>query len=179
MFAAALVLVGLLLSPAGRVPPGPLTGSAFAIDGDTLQLGDYRIRLHGIDAPELDQHCTDASGKAWPCGRAARDLLRSRLANAQLSCLPHERDRYGRIVATCSAGGDDLASVIARAGLAVALGQYGAESLAARRQKSGIWAGQFDQPADWRRDNRAASDAFDPWGWITALLEWVGNMVSR
>ena len=27
------------------------------IDGDTLHIGKYKIRLHGIDAPELNQNC--------------------------------------------------------------------------------------------------------------------------
>ena len=29
-----------------------LSGTATALDGDTIKLGEVRIRLHGIDAPE-------------------------------------------------------------------------------------------------------------------------------
>ena len=32
-------------------------GKAKIIDGDTIQIGDNRIRLYGIDAPELKQVC--------------------------------------------------------------------------------------------------------------------------
>ena len=32
-----------------------LTGPARAIDGDTIVVADQLVRLHGIDAPELDQ----------------------------------------------------------------------------------------------------------------------------
>jgi endonuclease YncB( thermonuclease family) len=35
------------------------------IDGDTLKSGDTEVRLYGIDAPELYQTCTDATGKEW------------------------------------------------------------------------------------------------------------------
>ena len=33
----------------------PLTGPAKVIDGDTIVVADQLVRLHGIDAPELDQ----------------------------------------------------------------------------------------------------------------------------
>jgi endonuclease YncB( thermonuclease family) len=32
-----------------------LTGPARVIDGDTIVVADELVRLHGIDAPELDQ----------------------------------------------------------------------------------------------------------------------------
>jgi endonuclease YncB( thermonuclease family) len=32
-----------------------LTGPAKVIDGDTIVVFDQLVRLHGIDAPELDQ----------------------------------------------------------------------------------------------------------------------------
>ena len=61
-----------------------------------------KIRLHGIDAPELAQHCGDPP---WPCGRAARDRLADLTAGQIVSCAPRDRDRYGRIVARCSVAG--------------------------------------------------------------------------
>ena len=33
-------------------PPGPLTGNVSVIDGDTITVGEARLRLEGIDAPE-------------------------------------------------------------------------------------------------------------------------------
>ena len=47
---------------------GAFTGPARMIDGDTLDVGGVRIRLHGIDAPESEQSC-QAGGKRWSCGR--------------------------------------------------------------------------------------------------------------
>ena len=42
-----------------------LSGLARVHDGDTLTIGDMRIRLEGIDAPETDQLCLSAVGERW------------------------------------------------------------------------------------------------------------------
>ena len=34
-----------------------LSGRARVIDGDTLDVGGTRVRLHGVDAPEAGQSC--------------------------------------------------------------------------------------------------------------------------
>ena len=66
--AIALLAVGVAApAEAKRVDPVLLEGEARAIDGDTLQLGDMRLRLHGIDAPELRQTCENAAGAIWSC----------------------------------------------------------------------------------------------------------------
>src|ERR1700730_15860074 len=38
----------------------PLVGAALVVDGDSLEISGARIRLTGIDAPEMRQTCTDA-----------------------------------------------------------------------------------------------------------------------
>ena len=48
-----------------------LCGRATAKDGDDLLIAGQDIRLHGIDAFELGQRCTNGKGQAWPCGDAA------------------------------------------------------------------------------------------------------------
>src|ERR1700732_4426975 len=47
---------------------GPATAADFVgipriVDGDTVQIDSAKIRLQGIDAPETDQICLDASRK--------------------------------------------------------------------------------------------------------------------
>ena len=68
-------------SQAGKEQPvrivrgsGALTGPARVIDGDTLDMGGVRIRLHGIDAPESEQSCR-VGGNRWSCGREATRAL--------------------------------------------------------------------------------------------------------
>ncbi len=51
-----------------------ITGKPRVIDGDTIEINDQRIRLHGIDAPEAKQTCIE-NGKRWRCGTNATSAL--------------------------------------------------------------------------------------------------------
>src|SRR5262245_58219305 len=50
-----------------------LAGTAHVIDGDTIAIGDARIRLEGIDAPESGQTCKRKWFGSWACGAAATE----------------------------------------------------------------------------------------------------------
>ena len=147
----ALIAIGLVGLTLHEPVPPPLVGAARAVDGDTIRLAGERIRLLGIDAPELEQTCKDARGADWPCGDLARREMAGLLAGATLSCVPAGHDVYGRLLARCSRGSDDLGATMVRAGLAVADGDYWADQSAAQRHRIGIWAGTFERPAEWRR----------------------------
>ena len=95
-------------------------GRASVIDGDTIAVGSRYVRLHGIDAPETDQVCLDARGERWTCGIAAREHLYSHIAGRAVTCTPHGEDRYGRTLATCSTGGENLNAWMVREGWALA-----------------------------------------------------------
>jgi len=112
----ALLLLGIAASPAlaKRIDPILLQGEARAVDGDTLQVGDTRLRLHGIDAPELRQTCEDQAGEAWACGRRAASELAAAVAGGEVHCVSRERDRYRRLVATCWSQGRDVGQVASR-----------------------------------------------------------------
>jgi endonuclease YncB( thermonuclease family) len=126
-----------------------IIGPARIIDGDSLVVAGVEIRLFGVDAPEYQQTCM-RSDRPWMCGRDATDMLRTIAAGREVSCRPRERDRYGRTVAVCQAGGVDLAAAMIKGGLAVAYGAYGADEREARDARRGIWSSTFDRPADWR-----------------------------
>ncbi|MDQ0471019.1 thermonuclease family protein [Labrys wisconsinensis] len=152
---AAYALVVLLIVIAIKLTRGTapvFEGRAYVIDGDTLALGSERLRLVGIDAPELGQSC-EAGGIAVPCGRRAREALRA-LVTAGVRCEGHGRDVYHRVLATCTAGAGDLGARMVADGQAVADGCCWAEEAAARRARRGIWAGAFERPAAWRRARR-------------------------
>jgi endonuclease YncB( thermonuclease family) len=133
-----------------RPPAPPLVGMGRASDGDSFVLGTERVRLEGLDAPELDQTCLSDTGAVWACGHAARDGLADLLAAGPVHCLPGRRDHYGRLLATCSSDGHDLGAQLVRQGFALSAGDYWSEHLAARAAVRGIWAGSFDLPANWR-----------------------------
>jgi endonuclease YncB( thermonuclease family) len=124
------------------------------VDGDSLRAGNVRIRLIGIDAPELFQTCRDDYGRAWSCGRAAKAKLAALVAGGAVACTDRGRDRYDRTLAICSAGNiADLGEALVRAGLAVDYfnGGYDAAEREARAARRGLWRGTFMRPQDWRR----------------------------
>jgi endonuclease YncB( thermonuclease family) len=96
-----------------------LAGRAYASDGDTLHLNGQRVRLLGIDAPELEQMCRDKADISWPCGQVAKSRLNSFIGSAERFWHPSGHDKYGHILAACDAGGDDLGAAMMRDGLAV------------------------------------------------------------
>jgi endonuclease YncB( thermonuclease family) len=142
-------------------PRVPIVGRAWVVDADTIHIGRTRIRLEGIDAPETDQSCRDANGRAWLCGQAATRHLRERTRGQILTCRPRAFDRYGRVVATCSLpDGAELNAWLVRQGWALVSGftrAYASEEAEAKAERRGIWAGSFVAPWEWRRQK--SSDA--------------------
>lgn len=144
-----------------------LQGRAEVVDGDGLRLDGGTVRLFGIDAPELDQSCI-RGGTEWPCGCWARDELRSLTAARDVVCEGRTRDRYGRLVATCHAGGPDLGEELVRRGAAFAYRKYALDYVAAEKEAAiagrGVWAGEAEAPAEFRAASRAAPAAEAPGG---------------
>jgi endonuclease YncB( thermonuclease family) len=129
-----------------------------AIDGDTLRSANAEVWIYGIDAPELDQTCTDQNGKEWTCGRDAQVKLKSLVARGAVDCSPKGRDKFNRTVAICRTSAvPDLGEVLVREGLAVNFGvgnkpgSYEAAQVDAQAAKRGMWRGTFRQPSDWRQ----------------------------
>ena len=85
------------------------------IDGDTLDCAGERIRLAGIDAPELPGHCRAGRRCVEGDAFAARAALR-RLAAPGLTCRPDGRDHYGRLIARCEAAGRDVSCALVASG---------------------------------------------------------------
>jgi endonuclease YncB( thermonuclease family) len=151
---AALVLFGAVTA---RPSSADVSGEPTVIDGDTIVVASERVRLQGIDAPELHQTCT-AYGQEWSCGQTAAEWLRDRLRGQQVDCIGHARDRYGRLLAVCYIGGEDLNERIVREGWALDFRRYSTDYLqaesAAKRGGAGIWRGQFTPPWEWRAARR-------------------------
>lgn len=126
-----------------------VAGPAFAVDGDTLEVAGRRVRLAGIDAPELQQTC-GGPGQPWPCGADARVALEMAVQRGLVRCVGRAQDVYHRLVAICRVGDVDLAGELVRVGLALSTGRYGALETEARAIRLGIWSGPFERPVDWR-----------------------------
>lgn len=103
--AALLVLAGpsFLPSQSPRARPEVLTGTVTAVtDGDTIRVriaghGDERVRLIGVDSPELDDSRENVRFMAF----LAKRFAFSRLYQARVELLPgpETRDSYGRLLA--------------------------------------------------------------------------------
>lgn len=69
-------------------------------DGDTLLLSDKRkIRIIGIDTPEVKHHQQPAQAYGAKAREALRELLKKHHYRVQLSFGKEKKDRYGRLLA--------------------------------------------------------------------------------
>ncbi len=160
---AAVVGISYVLHEPKALPSATVQGAELVCavkaiyDGDTFvascPVGEVKVRVFGIDAPEMKQE---------PWGDRSREALRGLLPRSgSISLRVMDHDRYARTVAQVVAGERDLGLEMVRLGQAVVYQQYNhspdyqqaqAEAKQARR---GIWAkagGQQD-PATWRRLN--------------------------
>ncbi len=157
-------LVAMLAFPAHADVSGP----ACVTDGDTLVVngkrqrtrcvGGTRVRLFGIDAPELRQKCRHPSGVNMLCGRAAASFLLEHVTGGTVQCRGNSEDRYGRLIAVCFVGGKDLNAMMVGEGWALAYrahsDKYVPQENAARGASKGIWAMRFAPPWEWRGGKR-------------------------
>jgi len=115
-------------APAGQMAPSPATqhggneritcSRVSVIDGDTIDCGGTRIRLAGIDAPEMPGHC-QAGRECTPGDPHASRAHLQHLAQGTVTCRRTDTDHYGRIVALCESAGRDLSCAMVSDGHAV------------------------------------------------------------
>ncbi len=157
----SLLVLAALALPALAPPVAAETfsGRVRVIDGDSLAVGGRPVRLHGIDAPEAGQSCIGADGRDWPCGAWATRQLGALADGRQAVCEELDTDRYGRSVARCRVGGQDLGRALVRAGAATAYRRYSDayvwDETEARRAARGVWQGTMLPPEAHRAATRA------------------------
>lgn len=142
--------------PVGRNPVEPLIiGIARVTDGDTLLVGDTRVRLDAVDAPEMAQQCIGGPVGTGPCGEMVADAIKRRIEGQSLTCIEKEKDRYGRSIARCTTpDGADLSRWLVAMGYGMAYRQYSTalvpDEEAARAQRRGLWQTNWQAPWDFR-----------------------------
>ena len=90
--------------------PRHISGPARIVDGDGLKIGQWEIRLFGIDAPEM---------RSGPEGRRSRTALEDLIGSRRVDCDGLNFDRYGRVVAICRVDGKDIGEEMLAIGQAV------------------------------------------------------------
>lgn len=131
-----------------------LVGIPSVVDGDTIKIQDQRIRLYGIDAPEVSQTCKRSNTK-WRCGHAAALALSDRLKSSTVTCEVMGSDHYNRIVAECFQGNTNINAWLVAEGWALdwpkySKGDYTSQQKAAEASRQGIWDSTFEFPWEWR-----------------------------
>lgn len=127
--AAAIGLgVGLwpMLSPAApiaAVETGETIEGCRVTDGDTIRCGEERVRLLGIDAPELAGHCRRGRRCAPGDPVASREALRGDLVGT-VRIVRVGEDRYGRTLGMVSTDVGDLSCRQLARGAAVYRGNW-------------------------------------------------------
>ena len=126
------------------------------IDGDTIRLGDVKIRFSGIDAPEINQTCVASEGKV-ACGKISKDILIAKVTNNKISCTDEGKDVYGRVLGECFVNGESLSSYLVREGFAFAYRKYSNKYIKdeeyAKFNNLGMWSMEFEYPWDYRSKN--------------------------
>ena len=142
-----------------------VTGVIRVVDADTFWVGDVKVRLHGIDAPEGKQTCTLKDGSLWACGAWASDQTRGLYQGKTAVCVRTDTDRYGRMVARCSVEGRDVGADLVYSGIARAFQKYSRDYIDLEKQamfsERGTWRARMQTPAEFRAETRLAPPAPD------------------
>ncbi|GGX50469.1 nuclease [Tateyamaria omphalii] len=132
-----------------------LRGVIRVIDADTVDVGETRVRLHAIDAPEQDQLCQTDQGADFACGVWATERVVDAFGGQRAVCHQLDIDRYGRLVAKCAVQGVDMGQHIVREGWAFAYRRYGLdydlEEKTAYVAGRGLHAFQLQSPTQFRQ----------------------------
>ncbi|ELS5289032.1 thermonuclease family protein [Campylobacter upsaliensis] len=139
-----------------------LTGKVSrVIDGDTIELlaktskenpynhiAKLKIRLYGIDAPELKQ----------AYGKEAKEFLSALVLKQEVNLIIENKDKYERIVGTLFLKGQDINKEMVKNGYAHAYEsfskKYLAEQADAKMFKLGLWQDErVMSPSEFRRKN--------------------------
>jgi len=131
------------------------TTKVIITDGDTIKFNKTKIRLHGIDTPEIKQLCKNKNNKDYKCGVKAKLALINFISNHQVKCSIHGTDRYKRLIGTCFIKDININKWLVEKGWALAYRKYSKdyveEELFAKNNKLGLWQGDFLEPWKWRK----------------------------
>ena len=160
-----LILTFFLVQPSSATE---IYGVPRIIDGDTVHINNKKIRLEGIDAPEIKQKCKKPYlkistligfelNKNYTCGVTSKTKLINRINSSKIKCISLSKDRYKRYLATCYKDKINLNKWMVRNGYAIAYRRYSKDYVKdekyAKENKLGMWKGSFITPEKWRKLN--------------------------
>lgn len=135
-----------------------IKGKVRVIDGDTIEIEDQKIRLEGIDAPEIGQLC-GRGGIPVYCGIQAKYELEALIGDLEVKCESLGNDKYKRVIGECYVGSVELNGMMVKNGWALAYRKYSQKYVEsedfAKQHGKGIWSLDFIEPWHWRRVKRS------------------------
>ena len=128
--------------------------SVKVIDGDTIKIGNEKIRFGGIDAPELKQICFKNEEKI-SCGILVKNVLKKKIGKETPKCISEGKDIYKRTIAECFINGESLSKFLVSNGYAFAYRKYSRKFIKderfAKKNKLGLWSMKFIFPWEFRK----------------------------
>ena len=132
-----------------------ISGSATVISANVFYVGGRYVRLFGVDAPDIDQICSDNLEASYNCGEEAASWVRNWIDNNVIDCYLLKISPNGQDLATCVWGDYDIGAALVGAGWGLANRNdsdiYVPYQVKAQSEKFGLWQGTFYLPEDWRK----------------------------
>ena len=157
MIFKSIIILFLFFYSSGSLSQKIIQGKAKIIDGDTIYIGKNKIRLHGIDAPEINQTCS-IRDQLWNCGIKSSKVLKNIILENEVLCKIIDIDRYKRFVAECFVNETNINQYMVRNGWAIAYRYYSLDYISdekiAKNNKTGIWQGKFKNPYLFRKEQK-------------------------
>jgi endonuclease YncB( thermonuclease family) len=146
----------IIFSFAPKLDSKTIAGNAKVIDGDTIHIGSNKIRLHGIDAPEINQTC-EKNNVSWSCGKESAKVLINFINNKKVICDVKDTDKYKRYISVCFVNNVDMNKFMVKNGWAIAYRYYSKDYIEseekAKKDNVGIWQSSFQEPYLFRKNN--------------------------
>lgn len=123
---------------------------------------------HADRAPELAQRCAGGPKALASCGKIVAEALKDKLAGQTIVCRGDERDKYGRLLARCRLGDQDLSTWLVEQGYGLAFRRYSTKLVAteekARAEQRGLWQTVLEPPWAFRARRWAEAGSQAPGG---------------
>ena len=165
-FIVCLIFFFLTYNDVKSTEISSVTGYAKVTDGDTLKIDTFKIRLHGIDAPEKKQLCKKpfltimifTFHEDYSCGQKSTEALIKKINNQKITCKIYDVDYFKRLIGECYKRKTNLNSWMVSNGYAVAFRKYSkkyaSEEILAKQEKKGMWQGKFEMPWNYRKSKK-------------------------
>lgn len=127
-----------------------------AIAAGVIQFDKLTLQIEGIEPEQAERTC-ESGGKSWPCGVVARTAFRNFLRARAVSCDLPQGDAAPSATASCTLGGQDLATWLVDNGWATPLPGSPLEKRAdaARQAKLGFYG---EDPRDFSHTPMTTDD---------------------